>query len=252
MTADPLLELRSVGVQRGGRSVLADVSFTLHRGERWALIGPNGAGKTSLLEVVVGQCVASHGELLGRGVRLRGLIDRAPLMAWVADDAQPTPEVRVAALLREAAARGRADPDRQTRMCERLGLRGLLRARAGELSRGELRRLSLAEALLLARPLVVLDEPFGAFDPLQMREVLALLADEAAAGTGFLVSVHQMSDAEKFADRVLLLHDRRVLAAGDLAGLRAQASSPDASLEAVFLALIVGASPVSPELHAAS
>ena len=247
----PLLELRGVGVGRGGRSVLADVSFTLHRGERWALIGPNGAGKTSLLEVVVGQRPASHGEILGRGARLRGLIGRARLLSWVADDALPTPEIRVAALLREAAARGRADASRLAHMSERLGLRGLLGARAGELSRGELRRLSLAEALLLARPLVVLDEPFGAFDPLQMREVLALLADEAAAGTGFLVSVHQMSDAEKFADRVLLLHDGRVLAAGDLATLRAQAGSPGAALEAVFLALIVGASPPTTEVHAA-
>lgn len=251
MSAEPLLELRDVGVRRAGRRILADVSFTLRRGERWALIGPNGAGKTSLLEVVVGQRPASDGAILGRGRPLRGLLDRTRLLSWVADDALPTPESRVRALLREAAAYGRADAGRLARICERLALRQLLGARAGELSRGELRRLGLAEALLLGRPLVVLDEPFGAFDPVQMREVLALLAEEAAAGTGFLVSVHQMSDAEKFADRVLLLHGGRLLAAGDLATLRVQARCPDASLEAVFLALIVGASPPQPEAHAA-
>lgn len=246
----PLLELRAVDVARGGRSILADVSFAVNPGERWAVIGPNGAGKSSLLEVVVGARRASRGASLGRGRVLADLAGRARLMAWVADDAVPTPEVRVEALLREAARRGRADEARERSIRARLGLSALLRTRAGELSRGEVRRLALAEALLLARPLVVLDEPFGAFDPLQLREVLALLADEAAAGAAFLVSVHQLSDAEKFADHVLLLHRGRVLAAGDQASLRRRAGLADAPLEAVFLALVLGATPEA-EAHAA-
>jgi ABC-2 type transport system ATP-binding protein len=234
----PLLELREVSVRRARRTVLSGISFVVAAGERWAVIGPNGAGKTSLLEVVVGQQPPSAGTLLSRGAPLRGLAERARTLAWVAADSLPTPEARVDLLLREAARRGRADEARRAELVRRLALGRLLGVRAGELSRGEQRRLALAEALLLGRPLVVLDEPLGAFDPLQLREVIAVLRDEAARGIGLLVSVHQLSDAEKLADRVLVLHDGRVLASGAISDLKARAGRPNGSLEDVFLALL--------------
>jgi len=234
----PLLELRDVVVRRAGRRVLSGVSFTVAAGERWAVIGPNGAGKTSLLEVVVGQVPVGAGTLLGKGAPLRGLAERARTLAWVAADSLPTPEARVELLLHEAARHGRADEARRAELVRRLGLGRLLGVRAGELSRGEQRRLALAEALLLGRSLVVLDEPLGAFDPLQLREVIAVLHDEAARGVGLLVSVHQLGDAEKLADHVLLLHEGRVLASGELSALAARAGRPRGSLEEVFLALL--------------
>ena len=238
-TADaPLLELRDIAVLRAGRRVLSEVSFAVAAGERWAIIGPNGAGKTTLLEVVVGQQPPSTGTVLGRGVPLSGLAARSRTMAWVAADSQPTPEARVELLLREAARHGRADDARRAELVRRLALGRLLRARAGELSRGEQRRLALAEALLLGRPLVVLDEPLGAFDPLQLREVIAVLRDEAARGVGLLVSVHQLGDAEKLADHVLLLHEGKVLASGERSEIAARAGRPGGSLEEVFLALL--------------
>jgi ABC-type multidrug transport system ATPase subunit len=232
----PLLQLRDVTVRRAGRTVLCGVSFAVAAGERWVVIGPNGAGKTSLLEVVVGQEPASAGTLLGRGVPLHGLAERARLLAWVAADSVPTPEARVELVIREAARHGRADEARRAELVRRLALDRLVGARAGELSRGEQRRLALAEALLLGRRLVVLDEPLGAFDPLQLREVIAVLRDEAARGVGLLVSVHQLGDAEKLADHVLLLHEGKVLAAGELSALTAHPGRPPASLEDVFIA----------------
>jgi ABC-2 type transport system ATP-binding protein len=239
-TKAPLLELRDLEVRRGRRPVLAGVSLAVAAGERWAVIGPNGAGKTTLLEVVVGQQVASDGSLHSRGAPLHDLAARARLLAWVAADARPTPEARVDFILREAARCGHAGEPRRSELVQRLALGKLLQVRAGELSRGEQHRLTLAEALLLGRPLVVLDEPLGAYDPLQLREVLALLRDEAARGVGFLVSVHQLSDAEKVADRVLVLHEGRALASGSLAELRVRAGRPVGSLEDVFLALLGG------------
>jgi ABC-2 type transport system ATP-binding protein len=236
----PLLELRNLEVRRGRRVVLAGVSLAVGIGERWAVIGPNGAGKTTLLEAVVGQQAASSGVLEARGSPLHGLAERARLLAWVAADARPTPEARVDLIVREAARRGRADAARRALFVERLALGRLLQVRAGELSRGEQHRLALAEALLLGRPLVVLDEPLGAYDPLQLREVLALLRDESARGVALLVSVHQLSDAEKFADRVLVLHEGRALASGSLGELQARAGRPGGSLEDVFLALLAG------------
>jgi ABC-2 type transport system ATP-binding protein len=97
-------------------------------------------------------------------------------------------------------------------------------------------------ALSTTRPIVVLDEPLGTFDPLQLVDVLALLRERAASGTTLLLSVHQMSDAEKIASRVLILDAGRMLAIGTLDELRVRADMPaSASLEDVFLSLLRGA-----------
>jgi len=93
-------------------------------------------------------------------------------------------------------------------------------------------------ALCAARPVTVLDEPLGVFDPLQLEDVLVVLRARARAGTALLLSVHQMSDAEKIASRVLVLDAGRMVAFGPLAELRARVGRADASLEDIFIALL--------------
>src|SRR5207249_617264 len=102
----------------------------------------------------------------------------------------------------------------------------------------EHRRVALAATLGAARPVVVLDEPFSAFDPQQLLDVLAVVRERARAGTAIVASVHQMSDAEKIADRILLLRAGRVVAFGTLEALRARARRDGAALEQVFLAIL--------------
>jgi len=92
--------------------------------------------------------------------------------------------------------------------------------------------------LVQRRPVVVLDEPFSAFDPLQLRDVLQTVRDVAGGGTLVLCSIHQLSDAERIADRVLILAAGRAIAFGTLDELRAQAEAHEASLEEVFLRLL--------------
>jgi ABC-2 type transport system ATP-binding protein len=110
--------------------------------------------------------------------------------------------------------------------------------RAGRLSRGEKRRVLLFTALCSSRPVIVLDEPLAAFDPLQLLDVLAVLRDRAAAGVTLLVSAHQMSDAEKIASRVLVLDAGTAIAYGSLAQLREQTGRTEGSLEDVVLELL--------------
>jgi ABC-2 type transport system ATP-binding protein len=96
----------------------------------------------------------------------------------------------------------------------------------------------LFAALCNQRPVVVLDEPLGVFDPLQLIEVNDVLVERARAGASVLLSVHQMSEAQKLAHRILLLDAGRVLAFGSFEALRAQAELPGGALEDVFLALL--------------
>src|SRR5262249_50811214 len=98
----------------------------------------------------------------------------------------------------------------------------------------------LFAALCTARPVVVLDEPLATFDPLQVLDVLPVLRERSAAGTALLLSVHQMTDAEKVASRILVLDAGRGVAFGTLEELRARAGPRPGTLEDVVLALLRG------------
>ena len=123
-----------------------------------------------------------------------------------------------------------------------LGIEALWQRPAGVLSRGERQRVQLFCALAQRKPIAVLDEPFGVFDPLQLRDVLAVVKDVATAGTIVVAAVHQLADAEKIADRILILAGGRRLAWGSLESLRAETNLPRASLEEIFIARLRGES----------
>jgi ABC-2 type transport system ATP-binding protein len=228
----------AVTLDRGGRRVLSGVSFALARGEVVVIVGPNGAGKSSLLEAVLGLLPLTAGHVTFAGRPIGDLQARSRVFSYMPDAAEPPPEVRVDTLLAYAVRFGRPPVRLADDLAERLGVRCLASDRAGRLSRGQKQRLSLFAALCTSRPVLVLDEPLAAFDPLQLLEVLPVLRDRAAAGAAVLLSVHQMTDAEKLASRVLVLDAGVVVAFGALQELRTKVGRHDASLEDVVLGLL--------------
>jgi ABC-type multidrug transport system ATPase subunit len=233
------LELSRVTAVRARRPVLDGVTLSVARGEIVAVVGPNGAGKTSLLEAVIGALPLSAGEVRIGGRRVWGIRERARWFHFLAGEAEPPAEVPVGTLLEHAMAAPGADRRLGADLLERLGVGALRSAPAGALSRGERRRVLLFAALVSARPFLLLDEPTGVFDPLQLLDVIALFRETAARGAALLATVHQMSDAEALASRVLVLDQGRALACDTLEHLRARAGlSADASLQQVFLALL--------------
>ena len=99
-----------------------------------------------------------------------------------------------------------------------------------------LRRL-LALGLLTPQPLLMLDEPFDGLDLRQTRDVMTLLKTHAASGRTLLLSIHQLIDAGRVCDRLVLLSAGRVVGEGSLAELQAKAGLPGAGVEEIFLAL---------------
>ena len=224
---------------RGGRKVLDGVTLSVAPGDIVAVVGPNGAGKTTLLEAAIGALPVRSGEVRVGGRTLTGIRERARALFFLAGEAEPPAEVPVGALLEHALAAPGADRRVAADLTDRLGLRGLQSTPAGALSRGERRRLLLFAALVSAKPFLLLDEPTGVFDPLQLLEVIALFRACAGRGTGLVVTVHQMSDAEALASRILVLDEGRALSCDTMDGLRARAGLPGtASLQQVFLALL--------------
>jgi ABC-2 type transport system ATP-binding protein len=234
----PLLRVEGLTVLRDGIETLHRVSFELRAGEVLAIIGPNGAGKTTLLEAVAGLRRIDAGTVSLGGRIISGLAAAAQGFTFLLDEAELPEEVSVSILLAHAQRCSRAPLTLAAELQKELGLLPLRSARGRELSRGERRRVALFQALCTNRPVVVLDEPLGVFDPRQQLDILRILKQRAAAGTALLLSVHQMSDAEKLADRILLLCDGKAIACGTLAELRMLANMPSSSLDAVFLALL--------------
>jgi ABC-2 type transport system ATP-binding protein len=90
----------------------------------------------------------------------------------------------------------------------------------------------------LGRSIVVLDEPFSAFDPLQLRDIFAAVRTIRDGGAAVVVTIHQLLDAERIADKLLLLAEGKAVAFGSLAELRESARDAELSLEGVFMSLL--------------
>jgi ABC-type multidrug transport system ATPase subunit len=220
------------------RSIVRGVSFDAASGEIVLVIGPNGAGKSTMLEAIAGLRRARAVEVSVGGRHLHTFAERGASFAFLCDGAVPATELRARRVL-ELARSSRARPAHVTETIERLLHVGPLLDRGmGLLSSGERKRVELAAALMLERPVVLLDEPFGVFDPVQLEEVLRAVRFVAGLGVAVVASVHQLAPAQLLGDRFLLLVDGRAIACGTLSELQAAAGSPNARLDEVFATLL--------------
>ncbi|RUM44739.1 MAG: ABC transporter ATP-binding protein [Desulfocapsa sp.] len=216
--------------------VLSNVSFSVNAGEILGIIGPNGAGKTTLLECLTGLLPLTGGEIYWQQQPVSPLHTRR-FMFYQPDGILPYGEQRVAQVATFFQQLFGAEKELYLYLLERLGLNQMLDRQVYSLSKGYRRRLLLLIGLLSPQPLLMLDEPFDGFDLRQTLGVMELLR-ETLAGRSLLLSIHQLSEAEKICDRFLLLNEGRVAALGSLAQLRDQAGISEGGLEEVFLALV--------------
>ena len=236
-TVDALMAVCGIGKVFGDQQVLADVSFEVASGEILGLIGPNGAGKTTLLECIAGLLAADTGEVRWRS-SLLPRARRKESLFYVPEAISPYPDQKTAEVLAFFRQAHRQPPSRLEHLVSALGLEPSLSKPVGALSKGYLRRFLLALGLLAPRPVLLMDEPFDGFDLRQTREVMNLLRSEAVDGRTLVLSIHQLADAQRICDRLVLLSAGLVKGVGTLAELTVAARLPIGSnLEEVFLAL---------------
>jgi ABC-type multidrug transport system ATPase subunit len=236
MTEPGTLRVESLCVDAGSRRLLDAVSFDARPGEVIGVVGPNGAGKSTLLEVLVGLHLPAGGSISRGDQRLSRFADFAATFAFLPDGGELPFEATVATIVTDVLARPSRPPALTAQLRAVLGVEALWNEPAGVLSRGERQRVQLFCALAQHKPIVVLDEPFAVFDPLQLVGVLAVVKEVAAAGAIVVAAMHQLVDAEKLADRILILAGGRRVAWGSLALLREETGLPEASLEQIFVA----------------
>jgi ABC-2 type transport system ATP-binding protein len=201
-----LIEARAVSKRYGDRLALKSVSMAANRGDVLAIIGPNGAGKTTLLSIVAGIQPPDEGQV-SRPAREVG---------WVPQQAAVYTKLTVAENLR-LFARLEKRPDVEdvvARMLHQTGLEDRARDPVSTLSGGNRQRVNIAVGLLSEPEVLLLDEPSASLDPRQRERLWEFLRALAEQGTAIIFSTHNVAEAERNADRILVLADGELLFQG--------------------------------------
>jgi ABC-2 type transport system ATP-binding protein len=219
----PVLDVRDLRMRYGSKDVLQGVSFTARRGEVLVLLGPNGAGKTTTIEILEGFRMRSAGE-----VRVLGIDPAAGSERWrarigvVLQSWRDHGKWRVRELLHHLGTYYAPYSTAEIRrpwpvddLLEVVGLAEHAGQRVSRLSGGQRRRLDVAIGIVGRPELLFLDEPTTGFDPAARREFHDLvhrLTD--VDDTTILLTTHDLDEAEKLADRIVILAGGRIVADG--------------------------------------
>jgi iron complex transport system ATP-binding protein len=230
-----------VSVRLGPTEALRNVTLEVAEGEWIALVGPNGAGKTTALRALCG-LVDYEGTISieGRDTRTFGRRELAQLTALVPQLPEAPPELTVAEYVLLGRTphlgyfAGESESDRvvAAAVLERLDAAAFADRSLGSLSGGELQRVVLARALAQEAPVLLLDEPTNALDLGRQQRVLELVDQLRVDGLTIVSTLHDLTLAAQYADRLVLLDRGRVIADGP----------PDAVLSEETISALYGAS----------
>ena len=233
------------------RTVVREVSFAVAPGEVVALAGKNGSGKTTTLRLLAGLLPADRGDaLLGEVEATRSDARRG--LGYLAEEDEFPAGLKVRDVLRYAAVlagyRGREARREAERTAGAVGLAEWLKLPAAGASRGVRRRVSLAQALLGEPRALVLDEPLTGLDPEARARSLAAIRSAARDGAAVILSLHEAAAIESVADRLIVLADGAVAAAGPVADFVAKAGRDESAGGGGgwLAAALNGASPATP------
>ncbi|PSK99481.1 ABC-2 type transport system ATP-binding protein [Murinocardiopsis flavida] len=231
---DAVISVSGLRMRYGSVDVLNGVDFTVRRGEVLGLLGPNGAGKTTTIEILEGFRMRSAGEVAvlgtdpahgderwraGLGVVLQSWRDHAK---WRVSELLS----HLAVYYKGYSTRSIARPRDVGELMETVGLTAHAGKKIGQLSGGQRRRLDVAIGIVGRPEVLFLDEPTVGFDPEARRDFHDLvhrLADDE--DTTILLTTHDLAEAEKLADRILILAGGRIVADGSADELSRQVST---------------------------
>ena len=219
-----------------------NVSFSVAEGETYGLLGPNGSGKSSLIRILSTLLIADSGEVNLRGYSLpeqqdevRRIIGRVSVDAAFYKKLSARENLLYTALLygqkaREAEVRVMA-------ILEQLGMENAkFSTPLEEMSRGMQQKISIARALMINPPVLLLDEPTTGLDPKSRRDVQSFLEDlQRREGTTILLTTHDMAEAERLCARIGFLAHGKLVAEGTARDLMRRAGADN--LDDAFIAL---------------
>lgn len=216
---EPAVEVDGLRKTYGAKVAVADVGFTVRRGEVFGILGPNGAGKTTTVEAIAGIRVGDAGRI--RVLGIDPWTEREALTRVLSIQLQES-RLQAKITVQEALTLWSAlydDPAPWREVAERLGLVEHLGRRFGDLSGGQQQRLSIALALVARPEVVILDELSTGLDPRARRDVWQVVRDLRASDVTVLLVTHSMEEAQALCDRVAIIDGGRIRALDTPAGL---------------------------------
>ena len=222
-----MIEVSHLSKSYGSRPAVQDLSFTVPDGQIYGLLGPNGAGKSTIMNILTGYLAPTEGEVKVAGFRLPEQAQQAKACVGYLPEQPPLyPEMTVQEYLDFAAElkgiKKKAERKEQVlRAARRTGLEEVLPRLIRSLSKGYRQRVGIAQALLGAPQLIILDEPTVGLDPAQVIEIRRLIQELGKTHT-VILSSHILSEVQAVCSQVLILSKGHLVAVGapeQLAGM---------------------------------
>jgi ABC-2 type transport system ATP-binding protein len=206
------IKLENVEKNYGTQSVLKNVSFAVRQGEIIGLLGPNGAGKSTLMKIITGYIKADSGtiNILGNEIT-SDILQVKSRIGYLPEHNPLYLDMYVREYLNFIASVHKVPKNRIEDVIEQTGLLPEAHKKIGQLSKGYRQRTGLAAALIHDPEILILDEPTTGLDPNQLVEIRSLIKELGKDKT-IILSTHIMQEVEFMADRVLIIHQGKILA----------------------------------------
>ena len=227
-----MIELKDISKSYSKNRALDKISLSIPEGLVTGIIGPNGAGKSTLIKILAGFEFPDEGEVRIFKKRVQNFDQRKQYLSYMPETMQIYPEYFVDEFLDfyHGAVSLRDDG-----LIAALSLKKVYKKKIGFLSKGWHQRLKLYITLCNTKPVAILDEPFDGFDPLQLKEIINIFRTRRSEGRSFILSIHQLNDAQKICDYFILLDEGRKIGEGTLKDLGERFLCNSGSLEDIFL-----------------
>ena len=226
MTGETLIQVEHLYRDYGDLHALNDVNLTLKRGEVLGFLGPNGAGKSTTMQIISGNLAPSSGRVRINDFDILDEPRQAKAALGFLPEQPPLYlELTVNEYLEYCAKLNRI-PQRDitksvVRACERCGLGKVQKRLIGNLSKGYQQRVGIAQAIIHAPDVVILDEPTVGLDPIQIREIRDLIR-ELGNDHSVILSTHILPEVQSTCDRVVIINNGKIALEDSLAGLDAR------------------------------
>ena len=219
-----ILEVKNVIKQYGDYTALNNVSLTIPKGSIYGLLGPNGAGKTSLIRIINQITLPDSGEIILDGAILRP--EDVQYIGYMPEERGLYKSMKVGEqCLYLAQLKGLSKHDAKTQLdywFDKLEIQGWWNKKIQELSKGMAQKIQFVVTVLHKPKLLILDEPFSGFDPVNANLIKDEIIELNRQGTSVIFSTHRMESVEEMCDHIALIHKSNKLIEGKLTDVKKQ------------------------------
>ncbi|MBY0487184.1 MAG: ATP-binding cassette domain-containing protein [Flavobacteriaceae bacterium] len=219
-----ILEVKNVFKQYGDYTALNKVSLSVPQGSIYGLLGPNGAGKTSLIRIINQITMPDSGEIILDGAVLKP--EDVQYIGYMPEERGLYKSMKVGEqCLYLAQLKGLSKHDAKTQLdywFDRLEIQGWWNKKIQELSKGMAQKIQFVVTVLHKPKLLILDEPFSGFDPVNANLIKDEIIELNKQGTSVIFSTHRMESVEEMCDHIALIHKSNKLIEGKLTDVKKQ------------------------------